>query len=68
VLVPLLLVTHALATWYTEESGPTALWRAWGDDVQGHPIDGGHFFPEEAHERTAHTLSRFFGASEANGS
>jgi haloacetate dehalogenase len=50
----------ALATWYEDEGGPLALWRAWGDDVQGHPIDAGHFFPEEAFEQTFEALERFF--------
>ena len=51
----------ALHTWYGEESGPIALWRAWSDDVQGRALDGGHFFPEEVPEQTAEALSRFFG-------
>ena len=50
-------------TWYVEESGPLALWQAWGEDVQGHPIQAGHFFPEEAPEQTADALARFFGAA-----
>jgi hypothetical protein len=33
------------------------------DDVEGHPLDAGHFFREEAPERTAAALSRFFGAT-----
>jgi haloacetate dehalogenase len=53
----------ALDTWYVDESGPLALWRAWGDDVQGHPLDAGHFFPEETPEQTAEALSRFFGGT-----
>jgi haloacetate dehalogenase len=51
----------ALETWYVDESGPIGLWRAWGDDVQGHALDAGHFFPEEAPEQTADALNRFFG-------
>jgi haloacetate dehalogenase len=51
-----------LGTWYLEESGPLALWRAWCDDVQGHPLDAGHFFPEEVPERTAEALATFFAA------
>jgi haloacetate dehalogenase len=47
-------------TWYADEGGPLALWRAWADDVRGHSLDGGHFFPEEAPEQTATALSRFF--------
>jgi haloacetate dehalogenase len=53
----------ALDTWYVEEGGPLALWRAWGDDVRGHALDAGHFFPEEAPEQTADALSRFFGVA-----
>lgn len=50
----------ALDTWYVEESGPLALWRAWADDVRGHALEAGHFFPEEIPEQTADTLKRFF--------
>src|SRR5262245_8503726 len=50
----------ALATWYAEEGGPLALWRAWGDDVRGEPLDAGHFFPEEAPDETAQALCAFF--------
>ncbi|HEY7481454.1 MAG TPA: alpha/beta hydrolase [Gemmatimonadales bacterium] len=50
----------ALGTWYREEGGPVALWREWGEDVQGHAIDAGHFFPEEVPEQTAEVLQRFF--------
>jgi haloacetate dehalogenase len=49
----------ALDTWYGEESGPLTLWRAWGDQVQGHALSAGHFFPEEAPEQTAQALRRF---------
>jgi haloacetate dehalogenase len=50
----------ALDTWYAEAGGPLALWRAWADDVQGHAVKGGHFFPEEAPGATADSLRRFF--------
>ena len=50
----------ALATWYGAESAPIALWQAWSDDVRGNALDGGHFFPEGAPERTADALARFF--------
>jgi haloacetate dehalogenase len=50
----------ALDTWYADEGGPLAIWRAWGDDVDGHPIQAGHFFPEEAFQQTAEALNRFF--------
>jgi haloacetate dehalogenase len=50
----------ALDTWYADAGGPVAIWRAWGGDVHGHPLDAGHFFPEEAPEATADALNRFF--------
>jgi haloacetate dehalogenase len=52
----------ALGTWYTEDSGPIALWQVWCDDVQGHPLDAGHFFPEEAPQQTTDALRLFFRA------
>jgi haloacetate dehalogenase len=51
----------ALDTWYGDESGPLAIWRTLCDDVRGHALEGGHFFPEVAPERTAEALRRFFG-------
>jgi haloacetate dehalogenase len=50
----------SLDTWYVNEGGPIGLWRAWADDVRGHTIDGGHFFPEQAADRTAEALIAFF--------
>ena len=50
-------------TWYAEAGGPVVLWRAWSDDVQGHTLNAGHFFPEEAPEHTAESLNRFFAIS-----
>jgi haloacetate dehalogenase len=49
----------ALDTWYTDDGGPLELWREWGDNVQGQPIYGGHFFPEAAPEQTADLLRHF---------
>jgi haloacetate dehalogenase len=63
---PLLALWSArgvLDTWYAEESGPIAIWQAWSDDVQGQPLNAGHFFPEEVPEQTSDVLSRFFGAT-----
>jgi haloacetate dehalogenase len=51
----------ALDRWYAEDGGPIALWRAWSDEVQGHPLKAGHFFPEEIPGQTAAALKRFFG-------
>lgn len=63
---PLLVLWSAggpLDTWYAGEGGPLGLWRLWRDDVQGHALTGGHFFPEENPRQTAEALRRFFGAS-----
>lgn len=60
---PLLALWSALgplATWYVEEGGPIALWRIWSDEVVGHALDAGHFFPEEIPQQTADALTRFF--------
>ncbi|MER0238334.1 alpha/beta hydrolase [Fulvimarina sp. MAC8] len=36
------------------------IWRVWCEDVEGEPIDAGHFIVEEAPEETFAALSRFF--------
>ncbi|GJD48324.1 Fluoroacetate dehalogenase [Methylobacterium crusticola] len=48
-----------LARWYADEGGPLALWRPFADDVRGHAVEGGHFFPEEAPQETAAVLRGF---------
>jgi haloacetate dehalogenase len=53
----------ALETWYAGAGGPIALWQAWSDNVQGHPLNAGHFFPEEAPAPTAEALDRFFATA-----
>jgi haloacetate dehalogenase len=55
--------TSIVGTWYAEEGGPIALWRAWSEDVQGHSLSAGHFLPDEASESTAEALNRFFGTA-----
>jgi haloacetate dehalogenase len=50
-----------LEAWYPE--GPLALWRQWSDNVSGQAVDGGHFFPEVAPQRTAELLAAFFKGS-----
>jgi haloacetate dehalogenase len=52
-----------LNVWYKGAGGPIGLWQVWADDVQGHPVAAGHFFPEEIPDETATALSRFFGMS-----
>ena len=54
--------TGALAQWYAEEGGPLAIWQRWCDHVEGHPVEGGHFFPEEFPSETAREFVEFFGA------
>jgi hypothetical protein len=39
--------TGPLASWYIDNGGPLELWRELAPDATGHPVDGGHFFPEE---------------------
>jgi len=51
-----------LANWYPEEGGPLAIWRRWCENVQGHAVAGGHFFPEEFQSQTAQELAGFFTA------
>jgi haloacetate dehalogenase len=51
--------TGALNSWYQDEGGPLALWRAFADDVQGGPVVGGHFFPEEYPRELANRLRAF---------
>jgi haloacetate dehalogenase len=50
-----------LGTWYDEAGGPLALWRDLADDVEGGPVGGGHFFPEERPDDTADALLHFLG-------
>ncbi|MGX5850671.1 alpha/beta fold hydrolase [Mesorhizobium sp. PL10] len=51
-----------LENWYADEGGPLAIWRQWADSVEGGPVKGGHFFPEEHPADTAAALSKFFAA------
>jgi haloacetate dehalogenase len=46
-----------------DAGGPLALWRNWSDDVEGCPLNAGHFFPEEIPNETADALNRFFAAA-----
>jgi haloacetate dehalogenase len=45
----------AVGAWYD----PLDVWRQWADDVDGGPVDAGHFLPEEAPEETARRLLAF---------
>jgi haloacetate dehalogenase len=53
-----------LAHWGAEESSladALQTWRRWADDVQGGPLPGGHFVPEEAPAELAASLRAFLG-------
>jgi haloacetate dehalogenase len=52
--------TGPLASWYIDDGGPLELWRELAPNVTGHPVDGGHFFPEERPQDTAQALAAFF--------
>ncbi|MFL6772695.1 MAG: alpha/beta fold hydrolase [Sphingomicrobium sp.] len=63
ILCPLLVLWSArggLEKWYGESGGPLHLWREWADEVCGHSVDGGHFFPEEKPNEVAAALCGFF--------
>jgi haloacetate dehalogenase len=48
-----------LNNWYGAEGGPLALWKEWAEDVRGHAVAAGHFFPEEMPNETADSLKEF---------
>jgi haloacetate dehalogenase len=50
----------SLDTWYADEGGPLALWRAWSRSVTGCAVPGGHFFPESNPTATIAELLAFF--------
>ena len=49
----------ALDSWYPGEGGPLGILRPWAPRVDGHAIDGGHFFPEQNPEATIAALRLF---------
>jgi haloacetate dehalogenase len=49
-----------LGSWYEDEGGPLAAWRPLAPEITGHPVPGGHFFPEEHPHETAAALADFF--------
>jgi haloacetate dehalogenase len=48
-----------LAKWYSDEGGPLAIWHGVCEQVEGHPVEGGHFFPEEKPNEVAAELASF---------
>lgn len=60
---PLLAIWSAeggLSHWYKQQGGPLGIWKLWADTVEGGPVKGGHFFPEEFPMDTAAQLKNFF--------
>jgi haloacetate dehalogenase len=53
--------------WYADAGGPLGIWRDWTYDVTGHPIEGGHFFPEHNPRETAVELRAFFAQGKGFG-
>jgi haloacetate dehalogenase len=49
--------------WYADAGGLLGIWHDWANDVTGHPIEGGHFFPEHNPRETALELHAFFAPS-----
>jgi haloacetate dehalogenase len=47
----------------SETAGPLKIWREWADQVEGKPIDSGHFLAEENPQATAAALLAFFGSA-----
>jgi haloacetate dehalogenase len=39
--------------------GPLGVWQRWADEVEGGPVRGGHFIPEEAANELTASLTRF---------
>ena len=48
-----------LDAWYQDAGGPLGIWRAWATQVEGGPLPGGHFFPEENPDGTLAELRAF---------
>lgn len=52
-----------LVHWGADDSdladGPLAVWRRWADDVDGGPLQAGHFIPEEAPDALVASLRGF---------
>jgi haloacetate dehalogenase len=64
---PVLILWSAdgpLDDWYADLGGPMAIWRLRANDVRGHAVDGGHFFPEQNPTGTTAELRLFFSGRE----
>lgn len=48
-----------LDAWYEDAGGPLGIWRAWATQVEGMPLPGGHFFPEQNPDGTLAAVRAF---------
>lgn len=48
-----------LDVWYEDIGGPVGVWRVWAQEVEGRPLPGGHFFPEQNPKDTLSALQAF---------
>ena len=51
-----------VGSWYQDAGGPLELWRQLAPGVEGRPVHGGHFFPEEHPSETAAALADFLSS------
>ncbi len=58
-LLALWAAEGALGEWYGDSGGPLGIWRRWADDVAGHAVEGGHFFPEKRPDVIAALIGDF---------
>ena len=61
VTCPLLVIWGARSHTGTVHGDVLGIWKGFGENVVGGPIDCGHYVPEEAPEETYAWFSRFFG-------
>jgi haloacetate dehalogenase len=50
-----------LGSWYAEDGGPLILWEGLCQRLEGEPVAGGHFFPEEHPAALAADIRDFLG-------
>jgi haloacetate dehalogenase len=66
VACPLLVIWGAKSHTGKVHGDVLRIWKEWGEDVVGGPIDCGHYVPEEAPEETCAWFVRFFRGSKDN--
>lgn len=61
VACPLLAIWGAKSHTGSVHGDVLRIWKGWGEEVVGGPIDCGHYVPEEAPQETCAWFVRFFG-------